>query len=390
MSKKNDGEFCELNLEVDKLPMNLPEPPEDDYVMAITGKMFGKLVALKNKHLNTAEGEKQKYYSNWYKYVLKNCFIYARMKPDDKSLLVECLKEQKYVVCMCGDGANDCGALKNAEVGVSLSHEVASISAPFSSQVPDISSVLNVLLEGKAALVTSIQTFKFMMIYSLIQFISVTILSITNSYLSDYQFLASDLFIIFPLAFLISRTETETVLTPDIPTGSLVSFPIISSIVLQAIIMFLFQFAAVVLVRKQKWYKMMCGFYEEEELVSCYENTAVFLVSNVQYLISAISFSITYPFKKSIFSNYLLIIGLLLGFGYSAYLILKPDRFISNLLLISEFRTFGFRTELLVVCTGNYVASYLTESYLVPLLYRKYNAFMYEKKENESVDNFED
>jgi cation-transporting ATPase 13A2 len=107
---------------------------------------------------------------------------------------------------MCVDGANDCGALRAADVGVSLSIEKASIAAHFTSNRPDISCLIKLFREGKASLVSSIQTFKYMMIYSLIQFISVTVLSIFNSYLSDNQFLVPDLFIIFPLAILIART----------------------------------------------------------------------------------------------------------------------------------------------------------------------------------------
>lgn len=56
---------------------------------------------------------------------------------------------------MCGDGANDCGALKAADVGISLSEAEASIAAPFTSKVQDISCVVKLLREGRASLVTS-------------------------------------------------------------------------------------------------------------------------------------------------------------------------------------------------------------------------------------------
>jgi cation-transporting ATPase 13A2 len=68
--------------------------------------------------------------------VLLKAQIYARMSPDDKATLVKNLQDfVKTEVGMCGDGANDCGALKQADVGVSLSEAEASIAAPFTSQI---------------------------------------------------------------------------------------------------------------------------------------------------------------------------------------------------------------------------------------------------------------
>ena len=43
--------------------------------------------------------------------------VFARMSPDQKAVLIEDLKEIGYGVGMCGDGANDCGALKAAHAG---------------------------------------------------------------------------------------------------------------------------------------------------------------------------------------------------------------------------------------------------------------------------------
>ena len=56
---------------------------------------------------------------------------------------------------MCGDGANDCGALKQADVGLSLSEAEASIAAPFTSSIQNISCVIDLLREGRCAMTTS-------------------------------------------------------------------------------------------------------------------------------------------------------------------------------------------------------------------------------------------
>lgn len=68
--------------------------------------------------------------------------VYARTKPNDKARIVTLYQNLGKVVVMCGDGANDCGALKQADVGLSLSQAEASISAPFTSKVINISAVV--------------------------------------------------------------------------------------------------------------------------------------------------------------------------------------------------------------------------------------------------------
>src|SRR3954454_19124459 len=109
--------------------------------------------------------------------------VFARMSPDEKHELVEKLQSIDYCCSFCGDGANDCGALTAADVGISLSEAEASVAAPFTSRVFDITCVPEVIRyfppllshipkdanmtprEGRAALVTSFSCFKYMSLY---------------------------------------------------------------------------------------------------------------------------------------------------------------------------------------------------------------------------------
>lgn len=63
-----------------------------------------------------------------------------------------------------------------AHVGISLSQAEASIAAPFTSQITDVTCVTKVIREGRCALVTSFGIFKYMTCYSLIQFITLVLL----------------------------------------------------------------------------------------------------------------------------------------------------------------------------------------------------------------------
>jgi hypothetical protein len=48
-------------------------------------------------------------------------------------------------------------------------------------------------------------------------------------------------------------------------------------------------------------------------------------VANIQYLFTAVAFSMGKPFRKSIRTNYLLCGFMLFSLAYSMYLILGPD-----------------------------------------------------------------
>ena len=80
------------------------------------------------------------------KSMMRSTSVFARAKPNDKARIIMVYQNLfKKTVAMCGDGANDCGALKQADIGLSLSQAEASISAPFTSQITNISSMVELI-----------------------------------------------------------------------------------------------------------------------------------------------------------------------------------------------------------------------------------------------------
>lgn len=260
-----------INLDIENAPFDQFSLEHSNCIIAVTGQSFEALWKLRNKYLQTEKAELKLYYETFRK-ILQNGYIFARMSPEHKTILVECLRDEKFTVLMCGDGANDCGALRAADVGVSVSIEEASIAAHFTSNRPDISCLIKLLREGKASLATSIQTFKYMIMYSLIQFIAVSILVVLNSYLTDSQFLISDFFITFPLAFLIGRTGAYEKLTAQKPNSALISVPIITSIIMQTLIQFIAQYGIYMLLAYQKGFNNEC-VTEDDTAYPCLANT---------------------------------------------------------------------------------------------------------------------
>ena len=418
-----DAEEEDILIDMNSIPFN--EQQQQDIEIAITGKTFETLYRLNQKYekavknniskpverktdnikkeslleyndYNPEEYNKLEQYRTFhdaFRLVLKYCSIYARCSPENKAQIVQSLQKESFTVLMCGDGANDCSALKVADVGISLSTEEASIAAPFTSRTPDISCIIEVLKEGKCALVTSLQTFKYIILYSLIQFISVTLLIIIGSYLSDWEFMASDLFLITPLAFLIPLAPAHDKLTYHKPVSSLFSFSIIFSMITQTLCVAFFQIGSYYLqdyffptslfsVFRDCYGKFdnfkpfpedgMIGYEEEEggeeeggeeeggeeggeeeeggpELGAaeeedediyyqeCIDNSTNFYISFAQYLILAVVFCTGKPFKKNIFHNYGMLIFSVIGFIYAEYIVFFVDYFSRNWIYISAY-----------------------------------------------------
>ena len=297
---------------------------DDNYGIAITGPVFEKLSYLSDRYLKKKRPALRPA-REAFRLILKNGRVFARMAPEHKALLVDALKAEGFTTLMCGDGANDCSALRTAHVSVSLSAEEASIAANFTSKNPDVSCIYELLREGKCSLTTSIQTFKYMMLYSMIQFFCVTLMLIYLTYLSDFQFLVSDLFIIFPLEWFLAMTKPYYQLTHHYPVSALLSFPVIISIAGHSAIVFAFQFGGYKILKNHYEWENICEFDDNDSPEPCHENTIYFLLSLFQYLGLAIAFFVSKPFRQRIYTNWLLMIYLAGVYFYSIWITINCD-----------------------------------------------------------------
>ncbi|XP_071146698.1 polyamine-transporting ATPase 13A3-like isoform X5 [Mytilus edulis] len=257
--------------------------------------------------------------------------VFCRMSPDQKCQLIEKMQEIEYQVGMCGDGANDCEALKAAHAGISLSEAEASVAAPFTSHIPNIECVVTVMREGRCALATSFGCFKYMALYSFIQFISVLILYNYSCNLADMQFLYIDLVITTSIAVLMGYTGAYRHLVAQQPQSSLIELSNLISIVGQVLLVLLFQLSAFFFLQSQKWYpSVMSKGSKDADNVDSWETTTIFLISSYQYITVAFCFSQGPPFRKPIYTNLPYLITLMLLFSFSTFLLLLPQRPLLN------------------------------------------------------------
>ncbi|KAK5257439.1 hypothetical protein LTR16_000659 [Cryomyces antarcticus] len=288
--------------------------------------------------------------------------VFARMSPDEKNELVEKLQSIDYCCGFCGDGANDCGALKAADVGISLSEAEASVAAPFTSRVFDISCVPEVIREGRAALVTSFSCFKYMSLYSAIQFTSVSFLYASASNLGDVQFLYIDLLLILPIAIFMGWTGAYPVLSRKRPTASLVSRKVLTPLLGQIMICILVQLIGFEVVQRQPWYKPPVLDKEHSNSQNS-ENTTLFLVSCFQYILSAIVLSVGPPFRQSMAHNLPFVITMVVALGISLYMLFDPADWLYRLMDLTPL-TMHFRVFILALAAAGFAAAFLAERLL--------------------------
>ncbi|TAQ90389.1 hypothetical protein B7494_g1281 [Chlorociboria aeruginascens] len=262
--------------------------------------------------------------------------VFARMSPDEKHELVEKLQSIDYCCGFCGDGANDCGALKAADVGISLSEAEASVAAPFTSRIFDITCVPEVIREGRAALLPVCICIKLRR---------------------------------FPVGW----TGSFPVLCRKRPTANLVSRKVLVPLLGQIAICILIQTVGFQAVRKQPWF-IAPHLDKEKSNIENSENTTLFLVSCYEYILSAIVMSVGPPFRHSMAHNLPFVVTIVVTFLFSSYMVFDPSKWLASFMQLTEM-SWDFRSFILLLGASYFALAWAAENYLLPRL-AKYLGFL--------------
>ncbi|NXA31240.1 AT134 ATPase, partial [Eudromia elegans] len=321
--------------------------------------------------------------------LLLNATVFARMSPSQKSSLVEEFQKLDYFVGMCGDGANDCGALKMAHAGISLSEQEASVASPFTSRTPSITCVPELIREGRAALVTSFCMFKYMALYSIIQYLGVLLMYWQLNSFGNYQFLFQDLAITTVIGVTMSFTDAYPKLVPYRPPSQLISPPLLLSVILNILFSLSLQILGFVVVQKQPWYSKTnihsaClsgndsytenvstissldfhGMKEVDNGYKSYENTTVWLLSTINCLIVALVFSKGKPFRQPVYTNYVFILVLTVQLGVCLFLVFADiSGLYSDMDLVCTPTT--WRVFMVIMLAVTLAVSFITEEAVI-------------------------
>ncbi|ADM11026.1 P-ATPase-V [Encephalitozoon intestinalis ATCC 50506] len=255
--------------------------------------------------------------------------IFARADPIHKEKIIEKYNKMGKYTLMCGDGTNDVGALKSAHVGIalmeapvivrkekkektkeenimeSLSKDIgeekinlgdASVAAPFTAKTGSLDSVLDIIRQGRSALVTTIQMYKILALNSLVSAFSLSVLDCMGVRYGDVQLTVSGLLIGFAFMFL-TQSQPLKEISKKRPLTNIINSYIISSVVLQVIVHIASFFIMIRRIRDVE-----TPVYNEKFSPSLM-NSALFFLSTTQQISTFLVNYIGRPFRESLVEN---------------------------------------------------------------------------------------
>jgi len=287
---------------VDELD-NATPPPRlesrnlEDYSLAMSGAVWDHI--LSSDYCKALE-------------LIEHVSVFGRCTPGNKVSLISAMNSKGYITSMCGDGGNDCGALKTAHVGIALSDAEASMVASFTSIDKAISSVIEVLKEGRCALASAFASYKYMIMYGQVEAINQMVTAYFQVTFAQWNWVFMDGFWVVSMAFSLPLAKAAAKLSVERPTASLLGPHTMFSACGVLALNFVFMVISLVALFHQGWYQ--CRKWDSTDVSDTnvigdnYEAQTLFIVTGYQYISSAMAFNFGYTFRSSWITNYVFVI----------------------------------------------------------------------------------
>ncbi|XP_073941459.1 endoplasmic reticulum transmembrane helix translocase [Choristoneura fumiferana] len=349
--------------------------------------------------------------------------VFARFAPKQKEFVVVTLKALGYSTLMCGDGTNDVGALKHADVGVAILANAperlrertvapepepprrptargdpradaraeaaarlrramkkleeedqpqlvrlgdASVAAPFTSRLSSILCICHIIKQGRCTLVTTLQMFKILALNALILAYSQSVLYLDGIKFSDTQATLQSLLLASCFLF-ISRSKPLKHLSKQRPLPNIFNVYTIMTVLTQFAVHFL---CLVYLVREaterspgrdtKPKLDMDLAEDEEREFAPDLLNSTVYIISMA---LQISTFAINYrgqPFMEGLRDNKPLLYSIVVSGGAVLALAAGILPDLSNMFEIVYFPP-DYRLILVQVLIADMVFAYLVD-----------------------------
>jgi magnesium-transporting ATPase (P-type) len=294
-SVKDGGDIDWMDANDNDKPVLLPASDEAlaNIELAVTGSVFEVL-------------SKSNLLPTW----IYRIRVYARMTPGQKIAVVEAYKQLGLIVAFCGDGGNDCGALRAAHVGLALSDAEASVVSPFTGLDLSVMGMVDVMLEGRAGLASAFASYKYMLMYGLVETANQMVNAYFSVTFSSWCWIFMDGFWVIVMAFTIPLARPTQDLSDRRPPSSLLGYQVVSSMLGVLLLNILFMVVGVQVMRAADFYQCRTwemagsiGIADQDVIGDNYESSVLFMVTGAQYFTSALAFSYGGEHREPVYKN---------------------------------------------------------------------------------------
>ncbi|KAL4488415.1 hypothetical protein ABPG72_019265 [Tetrahymena utriculariae] len=325
---------------------------------------------------------------NLYKTIVLSSQLFARTSPSQKASIVKLIKDSGEVVCMVGDGTNDSPAIREADVGISFSDADGQFSAPYIAKNPSLECVINIILEGRVSLGVSLEIFIGYIQVSILRFIGFQSLSYFYSGFGDFQMpfqaYISGFVVVY---FFQGLTKPVKNIKNCYINDNFFSAQYLISSISGFIVQSLSIIVGLATLKYSSIYIEVNGFDTDKKFVfECQQNTIIFMFSLIHYFYIHLSNNIGYPIKQPWFKNYVVLILMLIQFGYGCIITLTPKLYINPLKLV-QLDDNTLRLSLFFIFNGFGLLQVLLEKILIQTYVLRYHQKQAQKQFQQKYTN---